>query len=59
MSNNIKYERACGRLSQYPMSEREKDHCLRVLGFEFEELDIPTFIRNRRQNLPDELVTPQ
>lgn len=59
MSNNLKYELAYGRLSQYPMTEEEKDECLRVLGFEFGELDIPTFIRNRRQNLPDELATPQ
>lgn len=54
MSENIKYELAYGRLSQYPMSEREKDECLRVLGFEFKERDIPAYLRRRRKNEPDE-----
>ncbi len=48
MSQDIVLELAYGRLKEYEMTNREIESFLRVHGLDFEESDIPTYIRNRQ-----------
>lgn len=48
MSQDIVLELAYGRLKEYEMTDQEMESFLRVHGLDFEESDIPAYIRFRQ-----------